>query len=131
MLALSLASLPCHAQDQIKVGLDGQAWKELNNSDSSVTRFTKVLLLQGVFEGLSYGMSPLIGGHVIYTNTTFKHLVEALDQFYSDYRNEQVYVVWALQIVSLEIKGTPPNVVEDHLREMRRRSAEDHKKSKN
>jgi len=88
-----------------------------------------VIVIRGVLDGLVFGKSPLVtqDSMMDYLDTTYGHLIEALDQFYSDYRNEGVFLVWALQLISLEMRGTAPKVVEARLVEMRRQAAEFHK----
>jgi len=71
-----------------------------------------------------FGRSPFIQQDSIYLDASLDQLMNALDQFYRDYRNENVFIVWALQIVSLEIRGTSPAIVESSLATMRRRAAQ-------
>lgn len=98
------------AEEKILVGFDGNAWKRvIVDVDLSRARFHKFLLLRGVLEGLVFGASPLMTDKSrpdsIYVKTTYNHLIDALDQFYSDYRNEEIFIVWALQVISMELRA--------------------------
>lgn len=113
------------AEEKILVGFDGNAWKRvIVDVDSSRARLHKFLLLRGVLEGLVFGASPLMTDKTrpdsIYIKTTYNHLIDALDQFYSDYRNEEIFIVWALQIISMELKGVPKEKIESTLTDFRR-----------
>jgi hypothetical protein len=45
--------------------------------------------------------------------------MRALDQFYSDYRNEKILVVYALRVISMELKGASKEAVDLELRKLR------------
>jgi hypothetical protein len=49
---------------------------------------------------------------------TVNQVVEGLDYFYSDYRNQYVPVTWAITYVFLELKGADPQALEKYRREL-------------
>lgn len=111
-------------EGQITFGVDGNVWKRiLDDQSAQISRFNKLILLRGVLDGMMYGQSPFIIGSskVVYTNTTFEHLIDGLDQFYADYRNEKILVVWALLIVSMELNGKPREQIDAALADYRSR----------
>jgi len=112
------------SEGKISFGVDGSIWKRtLGNEDSQTAQLQKLILLRGILDGMMFGQSPFMASksNAVYTNTTYEHLIDALDQFYSDYRNEKIFVVWALLIVSMELNGEPKGKIEATLAEYRRR----------
>jgi hypothetical protein len=55
-------------------------------------------------------VAPIISSY--YTKTSLDHLVKALDQFYQDYRNEKILIVWALRVISMELRGESKDAVD-------------------
>lgn len=120
--------------EKITVGVNGELWKRataLFNAPIE-TKLVKFTLLKGVLDGLLFGRVQLRAAFEpekmkgddptygpIY-NTTYAHLMDALDQFYSDYRNEKIYIVWALEIISMELKGVPKETIDQTLADFRR-----------
>ncbi len=108
--------------EQITLGVSGTVWKrafDLMGMGSINNKVYKFILLKGVLDGLKFGP----GDDSVYTPiyyTTYDHLMDALDQFYSDYRNEKILIVWALQIVSMELKGVPKETIDQTLSNFRR-----------
>ena len=111
-------------EGHIKFGVDGNVWKRvLDDPSTQISHFNKLILLRGVLDGMMFGRSPYIVGSskAVYTNTTFEHLIDGLDQFYADYRNEKIWVVWALLIVSMELNGEPREKIDAALADYRSR----------
>jgi len=77
----------------------------------------KLFLVRGIYEGLILGRSSAL--NQFYTKTSYDHLIRALDQFYSDYRNDKLPVVVALRVISMELKGASKESVDTELRRLR------------
>src|SRR6266566_1677667 len=77
----------------------------------------KLFLVRGIYEGLILGRSSAL--NQFYTKTSYDHLIRALDQFYSDYRNEKLPVVVALRVISMELRGVSKEEVDTELRRLR------------
>ena len=91
--------------------LRGEAWRDFD-------RPSKLLYVQGVMDGLLFAHGK-VGGVEIAYETSIEHLVDSLDQFYSDYLNELIPVPFALKVISLELSGTSKLVVEKELASLR------------
>lgn len=50
---------------------------------------------------------------------TYGQLVDGLDEFYSDYRNKTLAISDALPIVGMELRGLPPEMIDDQKRLLR------------
>lgn len=115
------------ASDRIGFGLDGAVWKRVltDQDDVQSTKLQKLILLRGVLDGMMFGQSPLFapGSNAVYVDTSYDHLIDAVDQFYSDYRNEKVFIVWALLVVSMELRGEPRAKIDTELQDFRQRAA--------
>ena len=115
------------ASERILFGQDGATWKRvLTDQDVQVTKFQKLILLRGVLDGMMFGQSPFFAPgskYAMYVDTSYDHLIDAVDQFYSDYRNEKVFIVWALLVVSMELRGEPRAKIDAELQNFRQRAA--------
>lgn len=80
----------------------GQNWVEIR--DDEIGNFAKIAFVRGLYEG-SCSVSPEWVKQKYYLNLNYKQLVDALDQFYSDYRNLNIPVVWVLHIINVELTG--------------------------
>jgi hypothetical protein len=113
-------SEPAPQTQDLKFGLDGRIWNMLKEPDSVLQ---KMAIVRGIYDGLMFGHSPDI--NLYYTKTSLDHLVKALDQFYQDYRNEKVLIVWALRVVSMELRGESKDAVDSELRRVRKLASND------
>ncbi len=89
----------------------GEGWRKVGN-------LAKTLYVQGVLDGLIFADSKVQGVEISY-KTSLEHLVNALDQFYADYKNEMIPVPFALKVISLELSGAPKSVVNEELERLR------------
>ena len=129
MLAVLLCLLSSNLQSQSsQTSLDqegnisGTNWREFTEIDETIGDVVKQAYLKGLYEGLQVGTvfaSEEGLKKEYYQDTTREHLVRALDQFYQDYRNEQVPAVFALRVISMELKGEPKEEIDAELRRMR------------
>ena len=102
MVALALMTpLATHAQG-IKIGIDGEGWRKLDEA-GPLAKSLKVMFVKGVYEGIFFGASSTKDAYS--TNPTAETLVDALDAFYSEPANRGILVIWALQVVNLQIAG--------------------------
>jgi len=125
-------------QHKIGVGWEGDSWLALDEMGLKLSdlrgltldekkqlgavaaKNLKLLLLKGIVEGIAFGRSP--DSTEYYLNTSFDFYIQALDQFYSDYKNRKIYIVWAMRVISLEIKGIPKEEIETHLARLREKA---------
>jgi len=92
--------------------LDGKEWKEIAAVDPD--GFNRALLIRGFYEGVAWAdVEDYDKFHP--TGMNYGNIVEALNQFYSDYKNINVYLGFALQIVTFEIQGADRSTVEKAL----------------
>ena len=107
VVALLLTFHPLHAQGPT-VGLDGEAWVQLDTTQ--LGRFAKLDFLRGLYDGLVWGRSQNLSQYP--TNASYETLVDGLDKFYSDFANRKILVVWALQVLALQLGGRPQAAVD-------------------
>jgi hypothetical protein len=109
------------AEAEITVwGLRGGLWGKL---DSSI----KYMYLQGLIDGLAFANDE-VQGEKISKRTSHEHLIKALDQFYTDYRNELIPVPFALKVISMELAGREKLEIDIELELLRRKLLEIQKK---
>ena len=89
----------------------GEGWRTFEKPEKS-------LYVQGVLDGLIFADSKVQGVKISY-DTSLEHLVIALDQFYSDYRNELVPVPFALKVISQELSGISQSVIDQEITSLR------------
>lgn len=110
------------ATDAVLVGVNGKTWNGWSKLEDELGKemagVAKYCFVRGVYDGLAFGASPVIGKY--YTQTSIDHLVRALDQFYADYRNEKVVVVFALEVISMELRGEPREKIDLELQRKRK-----------
>ena len=103
-------------EPDVLFGVDGRVWSTLEKSDCS--GLVKLALLKGIYDGLMFGRSDQIERYQT-RKTSYSTLIRGLDKFYSDYRNERVLLVSALQVVALELRGDSPEQVDSLTRAFR------------
>lgn len=109
------------AEAEITVwGLRGGLWGKLHSS-------IKTMYLQGLLDGLAFANSE-VQGEKISKATSHEHLVKALDQFYTDYRNELIPVPFALKVISMELAGRENLEIDKELESLRRQFLDIQKK---
>jgi hypothetical protein len=113
---------PAAAQPEtVMFGLSGNQWSVLSQGiPPAEVNLLKLAMLRGVFDGLMFGRSPEMAQYV--TNVPIDRVRQALDTFYADYRNRDVFLVWALQIVSMELRGAPREEIDARIRLFRSRA---------
>ena len=130
LLSSNLPAAPQSSQDinlDEEASLDGTAWRSITEIDQEKAELAKQHYLKGLYEGLQMGFaftSEEGFKQVYYLDTSKEHLVTALDQFYQDYRNEQIPAVLALQVIAMELRGDPKEEIDSELRRMRRGTAD-------
>jgi hypothetical protein len=126
LLTSMAAPLPVLAQKlelgQIGYGLDGEAWHSLDTS--TLHTVGKYTYLRGVYDGVMFSRSPDMGAYP--TGMSWNLLIDALDRFYAEPANRQVYVVWALRVVRLQMGGAQPDVTDSAIRKYRCRATAIH-----
>lgn len=99
----------------IAIGVNGTVWAALG-ARGVEGRQAQYIFLRGVIDAAHFGACGLRND---IPKTTFNYLMTGLDQFYGDYRNEQVPVVLALVPISMELRGEPSAKVDEKLRGLR------------
>ncbi len=126
LLSSSLPAAPQSSQDlnlDEEASLDGTAWRSITEIGQERAEIAKQYYLKGLLEGLQMGLAFTSEEglkQVYYFDTSREHLVTALDQFYQDYRNEQIPAIQALQIIAMELRGDTEEEIDSELRRMRR-----------
>jgi hypothetical protein len=80
----------------VAFGLNGLEWKTLSKLPGGATE-EKILIVRGIYDGL--WMSGALEKGYYCTKRSYGLQVKALDNFYTDYRNYNIPVVNALQVV--------------------------------
>ena len=120
MVALALMTpLTTHAQG-MKIGIAGEGWRQLDKAGQEAKLF-KIMFVKGVYEGIFFGASSTKDAYS--TTPTAETLVDALDAFYSEPANRGILVIWALQVVNLQIAGKSEEELSRATRYHRCRSA--------
>ena len=119
LFSICSSTKPLHA-DGIVFGINGELWNYWDTKNEDYALVSKLAMLRGTMEGLMYGQSPLIESDAIYMNMGYDKYAEALDEFYSDYRNDKIFIVWAIIVISMEMRGTPSEEVEGKILEFRK-----------
>ncbi len=113
--------------------IDGYYWADFTREMAQDTKCPliansmKISALRGAYEGLFMGNSPKVQEHKYPLVDSYWPLVEAVDQFYSDYQNKPLSLVWALEIINMELRGKPRKEIDERVRYFRAFIA-DHKK---
>ena len=97
-------------------GLNGLEWGTLSKLPGGGTE-EKILIVRGIYDGL--WMSGALEKGYYCTKRSCGLQVKALDGFYADYRNYNIPVVNALQVVCYEVKGESQAEIESILRHLR------------
>jgi len=103
-------------ENSVKIAAAGNYWELLSTSPNP--HLCKIYFVRGIYEGLVIGDSKKLDH--FYTKTSYETLIKALDQFYEDYRNENIFVVDALTVISMELRGTNKETVDKKLRLLRK-----------
>lgn len=126
LMLVSFFGMPAFAEEITGVGFDGSGWNGLKVlreiQSGKVELLVKTYFVRGIYEGLSFGQGAMQS--LYYTETSYEHLVKALDQFYADYRNEKVFVGMALRVIAMELRGESPESIDEYLRRIRKAASE-------
>ena len=107
---------------------NGELWKDLSaDPDQERGKLAKLMYVRGIYDGIAFSgekdlkkMFYIEGeGKKFYGN-----LIEALDEFYSDYRNINISVIQALVIISAELRGAKKEKIEELKEETRKMNLE-------
>ena len=101
---------------EVRFGLNGLEWRTLSKLAGGGTE-EKILIVRGIYDGL--WMSRALEKGYYCTKRSYGQQVKALDNFYTDYRNYNIPVVNALQVVCYELKGESESGIESLLRRLR------------
>jgi len=102
-----------HAQAGVTFfGVTAEFWNKIDEVD-------KFLYVQGIFDGLIFSRLD-INGVSISTDLSLEQYIHAIDEMYSDYRNALIPVPIIIKVISMELNGTPKDVIESELSDQRR-----------
>lgn len=130
LLTLSLPVSQSQAEE-VTIGLPCRFWSDLQEKydlGETHSNLVKILFVRGVYEGAitsAYKASSVARSLVttkteeeaaekavltsfadtFYTQTSYQHLAKAVDGFCENHLNKNVYLVDALQIISMEMRG--------------------------
>ena len=99
--------------------MKGEAWRAFE-------KLEKTFYVHGILDGLIFAESKIQAVEISY-KTSVEHLLEALDQFYTDYKNELIPVPFALKVISMELNGTPQSEISEELQRLRQQFHESQK----
>ena len=77
------------------------------------------MYVSGLLDGLVFGDKKIQGEAISY-DTSYEHLIKALDHFYADYKNELIPVPFALKIISIELAGRSKAEIDKQLEWLRK-----------
>ena len=109
-LCICVSFSTVQAESDLTIGVPGTCWKQLDQTH-------KIVYIKGIYTGVFFGDSPIKDD--FYVKISYDHLVRALDQFYSNYKNEKIVVFGTLRIVAFEIKGIESSTIEKELKRLR------------
>ena len=99
--------------------MSGEAWRAFE-------KLEKTFYVHGILDGLIFAERKIQAVEISY-KTSVEHLLEALDQFYTDYKNELIPVPFALKVISMELNGTPQSEINEELQRLRQQFHESQK----
>ena len=100
----------------VSFGLNGLEWGTLSKLPAGGKQ-EKMLIVRGIYDGL--WMSKALEKGYYCTKRSYGQQVKALDNFYTDYRNYNIPLINALQVVCYELKGESEAGIESLLRRLR------------
>ncbi|MEX2577458.1 MAG: hypothetical protein WD342_00250 [Verrucomicrobiales bacterium] len=89
--------------DKIKAGLQGNAWIKFSEME-------KVIYLKGIYSGIMLGQSSERENYI--TDAHMKTVEDGINEFYADFRNRNIFVIFALKIVSRQLRGDSLEVID-------------------
>ena len=99
LIAVVLMMLPLLARaetEQIKAGFPGTTWRGFSEIE-------KLIYLKGVYSGIMFGQSKIEDEFIL--NTSMDTVIDGLDTFYEDFKNRNIIVIYAVKIVSRQLRG--------------------------
>jgi len=94
-----------HAQAEITFyGMKAESWNKFNKDN-------KLLYVQGLFDGLAVSGCKFHEVEIS-TDLSIYQYVNAIDKFYSDYRNSLIPALFVLKVITLEVNGASKDVIE-------------------
>ena len=99
----------------------GEYWKEIGNvwgDNKVIEREIKLAYVVGLYEGHVFRMGTKEQEYTLPDHKMGYVCCEALDQFYSDDRNVNIPVVFALTIIDMELRGEKKETIEKNIREL-------------
>lgn len=120
LIALSIVAFPRYSCAKVKVWwVKADAWQIFSKMEKST-------YITGVLDALIFAQNDF--SNAVSYATSQENYINALDDFYKDYRNSLIPAVCAIRIVSLEMKGESKEVIEEELRSLRSQFHEFEKK---
>ncbi len=125
-LILCMFLCPVYAKNTFEQ--NGELWKDLSaDPDQERGKLAKLMYVRGIYDGIAFSGEKDVK-KMFYIECEGKNfygnLVEALDDFYSDYRNINVTVTQALVIISAELRGAKKENIEALKEETRKMNLE-------
>jgi len=108
---MTLPLLASGETDQIKAGFSGTIWRKFSETE-------KVIYLKGIYSGIMWGQSKIKDEFIL--NTSFDTIEDGLNAFYEDFQNRNIVVIYALKIVSKQIRGDNKEDIQSDILRYRR-----------
>jgi len=112
LILIMTLSLSAQAEISGFWGLKAEVWEALKEHH-------KYWYVLGVFDGLVFAKLEMHGVEIS-TDLSVEQYVDAIDEFYSDYRNALIPAAFVLKIVTLEINGSEKDKVEAEIIKLRK-----------
>lgn len=108
LLTILVLTLPLSQLRAQGFGADGELWTKMDTT--ALGRLQKIVFLRGFYEGLLGGRARDIDRFP--QDPSWDTLMAGLDSFYARFENRKIVVSWALQVLNLQMTGSPPTVVD-------------------
>ncbi|MDD4202475.1 MAG: hypothetical protein PHQ52_03320 [Candidatus Omnitrophica bacterium] len=118
VIIVILLSVLKSRSEEASIGLNGQTWQKLSEMDSTTSQMAKIILVRGIYEG-AWAIDKEKAKEEYFDRVRYSSLANALDAFYSEYKNEKIPVSCALKIINMQLTGQRKDLIEEKTKQFR------------